>query len=200
MQNGKQTSIASIFVYLLTFFSLSFTTYPALGYTVDDVRVPESTTLGTSKLFLQGAGMRTKFIIDVYVGAFYASKRINTPSQALADKGPKRMWFYIVHSKIKAEQFRDAWQKGIVNNNSDREIKQEKKFIEQFIDLFDRNFTKGDIVTIDFVPGEGTRVSINSKLRGTIPSEHLYKIVLSTWMGEQPPSQRFQDALLSFNK
>ena len=170
----------------------------AFALEIDNVKVPETVKIDQAlpALQLQGAGIRTKFLFDIYVGAFYTEQAINSTEEALTDLGAKRMWFKIVYSDISGKQFRDAWQEGIKANNSSDVIKKYQQSIDQFINFFHQDMVKGDTLTIDYLPKIGTRVEINHKLKGVIAGDEFYSLVLSTWMGENPPSQKFQNALL----
>lgn len=165
---------------------------------VAGIDVPPEVTVGNQTLTAQGAALRSKFFFDVYVAAFYAVGKARTPSEALALPGPKRMWFRFLRV-VPKNKFIEAWQEGFANNNSAATLEQNKKLINIFLDLFDNDMANGDIMTVDYIPNKGTQVSLNGKVKGTISGEHFYSLVLSVWMGEHPPNQQFQKALLSFN-
>ncbi len=164
----------------------------ALSIEVAGINVPES----SNALRLQGAGLRTKFMFDVYVGAFYANGVLTTAAAALRDTGPREMHFYFLRN-ISSKQIKTAWLEGIEENNSSDEISKNKILINDFVDLFDKDMGKGDIMMVDYIPGKGTQVFINGKIKGVIAGEHFFELVLSVWMGEHPPSQKFRQALLS---
>ncbi|MDB6096279.1 MAG: hypothetical protein JWM09_557 [Francisellaceae bacterium] len=150
-----------------------------------------------SILKVQGAAIRTKFVFNIYVGAFYAVNKINSVKEALNDKGPKRMLFYILHDKIDKQTYQDAWREGIEANNSENILMTNNNKIDQFINYFDQDLNKGDTLMIDFIPKLGTKVFVNNKLKGLIPGDEFYNIVLNTWMGKKPPSSTFQKEILS---
>lgn len=174
---------------------------PLAAYEVDDVTVPDACQLEANqpKLQLQGAGIRTKAFFDVYVGAFYAAHPIKTTTEALSDPGPKRMWVHMIYDDLALEKFRKAWRDGIHANNDDSVVAENQKNIDQLMKSFTSDMRKGDILTIDYLPGTGTRITINKKVTATIPGDTFYTLVLSAWMGENPPSEKFQKALLELN-
>jgi len=184
------------------FFCLALiTTLPLAAYEIDDVTVPDACQLEANqpKLQLQGAGIRTKFFSDIYVGAFYASHSIKTPAEAVSDPGPKRMWVHMVYDDLTLEKFRQAWHDGIHANNDDSVVAENQKNIDKLMKSFNADMHKGDILTIDYLPGTGTRVTINKKVTETIPGDTFYTLILNAWMGENPPSEKFQKALLELN-
>ncbi len=56
------------------------------GTTQSAARLPAETTL-----VLNGAGIRSKFIFDIYVGALYLPRLARTAQAVLAMPGPKRV-------------------------------------------------------------------------------------------------------------
>ena len=172
----------------------------AQALTVADVEVPESVDLKGFKypLKLQGAGVRSKFFVDVYVGAFYSQKNIKTPEAALQDKGPKRMRFSFLR-KVGETKFKRSWWDGFERNNSKDIVKNFTPEIETFINLFESAIQEGDEILLDFIPSRGVKVSLNGKSKGWVKNKEFYNLLLSTWMGERPPSRSFQLALLKLN-
>ena len=58
---------------------------------VSGVRIDDKATLGGRELVLNGAGMRTRLIIKVYVGALYLPQKSPTTAAVLAKDEPRRM-------------------------------------------------------------------------------------------------------------
>lgn len=187
--------IKSFCLIIFLFFQIS-QTLNALE--IKSVNVPEKMSLAGESLPLQGAGIRNKYIIDVYIGAFYAKGKITSTEQAIKALGPKRMWIRFLRD-VDGDTIRQTWKEGLQSNNTEEEITQYKNLINKFIDLIDNDRTTGDIMTLDYIPGVGTELSINGKVIGSIADEHFYPMVLNVWMGGHPPSLKFQKALLNLN-
>jgi hypothetical protein len=50
---------------------------------------------------------------------------------------------------------------------------------------------KGDLVTLDWIPGTGTVVSLNGKKIGeTFPDVAFFNALLRIWIGEKPAQDR----------
>ncbi len=193
MMSIKKLLSLQFFLVLLIFFG------KIQALEVAGIPVPETVVLEDkqNKLHLQGAGVRTKLFFDIYIGAFYATKKIETPQHALSNTGPKRMWLHFLYKKVSSNEYKDAWIDGIKANNSEATVDHYKKEIDNFISLFHEDLVAGDNLTLDYIPNKGTMVTMNGQLKAVIPGEGFYSILLSTWMGKKPPSQKFQDALLS---
>lgn len=146
-------------------------------------------------LRLQGAGIRSKFIVDVYVGGLYLEQKTSNRVKALNQTGAKRMYMGFLR-QVSAEKMQDSWRDGIKANNDFNMVELNKKNIATFINFFQRDIKKGDIIFIDNIPNEGVAISLNNVPLGVIKDNNFYKLVLSTWLGSKPPSSSFQKDLL----
>ena len=62
---------------------------------VADVRLAETAQVGNATLQLNGAGTRTRVIIDVYVAALYLAAKTNRAEVVLADQNNKRVALHL---------------------------------------------------------------------------------------------------------
>lgn len=161
--------------------------------TFDGTEVPDNAQVGGVDLVLNGAGLRTKFVFDIYEGALYLPQKANDTQAVLAHSGPDRILMHMIYAVSKS-QFADAWNDGFGDNN-DKMSDSLKANVTQFIGYFGDS-KKGDIVTIDYVPGTGTQVSWNGTLSGTIPGEEFHQAFLRVFFGSNPPTSRLQKGML----
>ena len=165
---------------------------------VAGIKYEDKAKLGGAELQLNGAGVRAKFFIKVYTVGLYLPEKRGAAAEVLALNGPKR--FLIVTLRdLTAEQFAEALVGGIQKNHSDAEIEPLKPSIEEFREaiLAAKASSKGDVVTIDWLPESGTRLSINGKQQGKdIPGEDFYRALLKIWLGPKPAQDDLKEALL----
>lgn len=159
------------------------------------VDVPQTVTVENNELVLNGAGIRKKFIIKVYVGSLYLSAKQSTVNAVLADPGPKRISMTFLYKKLSAEKLVNGWNEGFSKNSSAKEIKALQDRIDQFNSLFSP-VRKGDEIRLDYVPGVGTQVLLNNKLQGTVPGEDFSRALLKIWLGNKPADADLKDAML----
>jgi hypothetical protein len=55
---------------------------------------------------------------------------------------------------------------------------------------------KGSVVHLDYLPGTGTRVSVNGVEKITIKGEDFFQSMLRIWIGRKPVDGRLRDAML----
>ena len=162
------------------------------------VKFEDKSHLGATELHMNGAGMRARFFLRVYVVGLYLTERKTNAADALALQGAKRLHLVTLR-ELTAEQFADALVEGIRKNSSDAETAALKARIEEFKGaiLEVKTAAKGDVIRIDWLPESGTRLSVNGKQQGKdIPGEDFYNAVLKIWLGPRPAQDDLKDALL----
>ncbi len=182
---------------LTALLALSTLSLPARAVEVGGVPIAPTAelTVNGPALTLNGAGMRKKFFMSVYIGALYLPSKAATAQEVLSQPGPKRMLLHFVYDELSAPKLVDAWNEGFAANTSDAELAPLRARIGQFNALFTTT-RKGDVITLDYLPGEGTRVSHNGQAKGTIPGEDFNRALLKIWLGDKPVTEDLKKALL----
>jgi len=157
--------------------------------------VPEQAELAGQTIALNGAGIRTKFVFDIYVGALYLPKKATDTKQALAMAGPKRVLMRFIYDELAREKLTDGWTEGFENNLTEQDFNTLKARLVDFNKLF-INVKRGDTILLDYLPATGTQVIINDDTRGTIPGEDFYRALLLVWLGEDPADSDLKSAML----
>ncbi|MEQ1914804.1 MAG: chalcone isomerase family protein, partial [Sideroxydans sp.] len=64
--------------------------------------------------------------------------------------------------------------------------------------LFDavKEVNKGDLITLDYQPSNGTTVSVNGVARGTIAGAAFNRALLKVWLGTKPVQDDLKKGLL----
>lgn len=181
----------------LTCLALAFTG-AAHAAEVSGVKVDDTATVAGKSLVLNGAGMRKKFVINVYVAALYLSEKKSSPADVQALATPKRVTLYI-QREVSSDEFGQLFITSMNKNSTKEEkakvINQTGKFGEMFASL--DKVKKGDVIHLDWIPGQGTVSTVNGKATGeTLPDIAFYNAVLRIWLGESPAQDDLKDALL----
>jgi hypothetical protein len=159
------------------------------------VAVPDSVTIKNKVLVLNGAGIRKKLFVKVYVGALYLTVKRTTVGEILADRGAKRIVMSFLYKEVSAEKLVAGWNEGFDGNNTAAEVKELQDRIDQFNSFF-ITVRKGDEIRLDYMPQEGTQVWINETLKGTVPGEDFSQALLKIWLGSKPADAGLKDAML----
>jgi hypothetical protein len=177
-----------------------FTVLPA-GETdaaeVAGVSLAETVQVGDEgqALVLNGAGVRKKVVVKVYVGALYLLQKMSDPERILDDRGPKRMVLHFLYKEVGAEKLADGWTEGFRKNQRDAELEQLQERLRQFNALFPA-VRRGDRIEIDLLPGKGTAVRVNGKEAGRVVGEDFSRALLKVWLGPKPADKGLKKGLL----
>jgi len=167
----------------------------AQGGQVDGVAIPDSITVAGQPLALNGAGMRTKLFLDIYVGALYLPGHTHDTAAILADTRSASVLMHFLYHRISREKITGAWTDGMHDNLTAGEMQAQQATLDRFNALF-TELRKGDVVRIDYVPGRGTEVRINNVLRGTVGDNAFFRDLLKIWLGPEPASGSLKKAML----
>jgi len=163
--------------------------------TVKGVTFPDAETIGGRECKLNGVGVRTKVIISVYLGALYLGTPTGDAAAAIAADEPKRIVMHFVHSKVGAAAIREAWRDGFAANSA-AVLPQLKERLERFSGWFDADLLKGEQIVLSYVPGQGTEVAVQGKVRGVIEGADFMKALWSVWLGERPADGGLKKGML----
>lgn len=164
------------------------------GYKYED-----SLNVAGKDLVLNGAGMRTKFIIKVYSAGLYLQSKASTVDAVMKSEGPRRIRLVMMRD-ISSDDFGNAFMTGLNNNVSKEDrakiVSQISKYGEMFGQL--DAIKKGDTLDTDWIPGAGTQCYLNGKKIGSlIPDQLFYNSVLRIWLGEKPADSTLKTKLLA---
>jgi hypothetical protein len=164
---------------------------------VSGIKVDDKATVGGQELVLNGAGMRTRLFIKVYVGALYVPQKTNNIQGVTGRNQPRRM-VMALQRDIAADQLLEALRAGLAENNSQADLDAIKPQVEQFATIFQSvgEARAGQVIVIDYTPTEGTRITLDGAAKGTIAGEAFNKALFNTWLGDKPVQESLKKSLL----
>jgi len=178
-------------------FSLLITSNTAGAATIADTDIPDSIKLANSgnELVLNGAGVREKFFMDIYVGALYLPARTSDAGVVLSGTGAASVRMHFLYKEVSKKKIIDGWQDGLSDNLSPAEMTTVQPQLDKFNTLF-RTVKHGDVISIDYIPDTGTEVRINEEWRGVVPGNDFYRALLKIWLGNEPISKSLKQDML----
>lgn len=161
------------------------------------IKIADSVFLDRHNLQLNGAGVRTKLSLDIYIAALYLVDKQRNVDAVFADVGEKRIALHVL-TDLSTAQMLGALDEAIAANHSSSEISDMATPLAEFSEIFRRmkEVKKGDVISLDYLPGRGTWISVNGKLQGTIAGTSFYKSLMSIWLGEHPVQEDLKRKLL----
>ncbi len=165
------------------------------------VKVADSATVAGTKLQLNGAGIRYKFV-KLYVGSLYTNKKVHTLEELLDAPGPKRMQLTFVR-EMSSAPFGKLFTRGIEDNVPKANFSKLVPSIIRMGDIFNatKSFSPGEGLVLDWVPGTGLIISVKGQPWGEpFVEPEFFAALMAIWFGPNPGDWKLKDALLDVAK
>ncbi|QUM82170.1 chalcone isomerase family protein [Moritella sp. 5] len=159
---------------------------------VSGVSVPDNVSLEGASLNYQGAGVRSKFFIDLYVGSLFTQK-VNKDVVKSQDVSAIRL--NIISGLITSEKMVSAINDGFDGATAGNTAPISAE-IAEFIGVFSEEIAKGDQFTLVSSPGKGLVTYKNNEKLSTINNDVFRQAVLSIWLGDKPADDDLKDDML----
>lgn len=171
---------------------------PALpAVDLGEVALEESTQVGGQNLKLNGAGIAKRLVFKVYAMGLYLPDRTQHTDAVLATDGPRRMTILPLRD-ISSDDFSEA-----VMSDLSPERFTSPEVLQQLVALADAigrqpgGLRRGDVLTLDWLPGIGAVVALNRKpLTAPMRNRAVYNALLMVWLGEKPTDPALKAKLL----
>jgi hypothetical protein len=166
--------------------AIAFLATSAYALEVGGVKLPDTLSAGGKNLVLNGAGIRTKFFIKVYVtGLYLAQKDSNAQAIVNADE-VMAVKLQVISGMVDSKKMEKATMEGFENATNGNIVPIKAK-IDQFMGLTFKETTKvNDYFDFINVPGKGVEVYKNGALKGTIEGLDFKKALYGIWLGDKP--------------
>ena len=161
--------------------------------TVYDINLPETVTVGSETLQLNGYGLRKKFFFKIYLGSLYTANKATTTDRVLNMPGAKLIRMDFIYSKVDREKITEAFAEGFEKNSP--QLKGDP-VLQQFLDLFDADFVAGDRVDLIIADDGTVAATHNTRDLGKIASPELAKAVLLIYLGDDPADDGLKAGML----
>jgi hypothetical protein len=180
-------SLAVVVFALLSTFQLS-------AASLAGVTMPDTAQVGGKTLVLNGLGLRTKYMVKVYVAGMYLEQKSSDANAIIKADAPKQMVLQFLHGASKS-QMTDAFNESF-NDNTPDAMKTMKPDIDKLLAAIDP-VKVGDKMIFTYVPGTGTTYALNGQDRVTIAGPAFGQVMFSVWLGPKPPTADCKTGLLS---
>ncbi|MEY4216409.1 MAG: hypothetical protein RLZZ68_865 [Bacteroidota bacterium] len=151
------------------------------------------TTINETPVVINGAGVRTKYFMNMYVGALYLKKKSKEASTIINADEEMGIHIRLVSSMVTRERFKESVTEGFKNASSGKATADEQK---KFMSYLSEEFKDQDKIYLDYVPKVGTKIYKNSELKGTIPGLEFKKALFAIWLGSNPAQESLKNDML----
>lgn len=165
---------------------------PALGRDVAGVGVPDAATVAGQELRLNGAGIRKKLWIEVYVGALYVTATTADADAIIGADAPKRVRMVFLRD-VDRKAILAAFREGFEANSRAQLAELERGL--QRIGPAIGDVRRGGEIVVTYVPGEGTTVT-GPAGTAVVEGKLFADALLRNWLGPKPADGNLKKGLL----
>ncbi len=159
---------------------------PAQARQIGGIEIPDTLQKDGTSLLLNGAGIRTKWMMDIYVGGLYLEAAGSDASVIVAADEPMAIRLHMVSGMITSEKMEAATRDGF-KNTLGKKPGDMAPYVEEFIAVFREPIAEGDVFDIVHLPGKGLDVYKNGNLKSTVAGGLAFKqAVFGIWLGDKP--------------
>ena len=154
--------------------------------------------VGGQDLLLNGVGLRAVAWLKGYAAGLYLPQKSGSADTVLAMPGPKRLQLRMLQ-QVSTQEFVKAFDRGVKRNTPEADLPALTARMQQFDAIVSALGTvrKGDVVDLDFVPGQGLLFVHNGKRRGdAVQGEDFYAALLRSFVGDKPYDAKLKAGLL----
>lgn len=162
--------------------------------TVSGVQIPEQITLSQQEFKLNGAGVRSKFFIDLYVGSLYLTTT-SSDAASIIDAEKSIIRLNITSGMITADKMRDAINEGF-DDATEGNMALIQPEINTFMALFSEEIKASDQFTLVTSKSSGVTAYKNGVAQATIKGEKFRQALLKIWLGNEPAQNSLKKNML----
>ena len=164
--------------------------------TVEGVTMPATINVKSQKLVLNGAGLREKLFLDLYVGALYLTEKNKDANTIIANDKAMAIKMEIVSGLISSEKMIGAIEEGMEKSTKGNAA-QFSKQTAAFKAAFSEEIVEGNTYEIIYIPGEGIIVTKGNKEVKSIPCGlEFKKAVFGIWLCDEPADEDLKEGML----
>jgi hypothetical protein len=161
--------------------------------TLAGVTMPDTIQAWGTPLVLNGMGVRTKYMVKVYVAGLYLDQKSSDPEAIVKKDAPKRIVMQFLHT-VSSKQMSEAFTESF-NENAPDASQAMKPDVDHFLGQLEP-LRENDQMVITYIPGRGTVLVIRGSEKLTVPNPAFAQLIFSVWLGPKPPNPELKKGLL----
>ena len=180
---------------LLLVVSIAFITSPAYAKKLRGIELAETANIGGNDLVLNGAGVRTKLVIKLYVGSLYTTSKSNDADAILAADEPMAIRLNIISDLLTKKKMVKSLKTGFKKSTGGDTAAIQPQ-IDQMLGLMQGKIGTKDQYTLNYKPGSGTHVSKNGEEVGVVEGLEFKKALFGIWLSGSPAQASLKAGML----
>lgn len=162
---------------------------------VGGFETPDTIDVAGETLTLNGAGLRTKLVIKVYVGALYLAQASQDAAAIVAADESMAIRLQVRSGLLNREKMQTALLDGFKKSTKGNTAPIQAE-IDQMMGYMNESIEKKDIYLLAYNPDSGTVLSKNGTEVGTIPGLVFKQALFGIWLSDSPVQAKLKKSML----
>ena len=171
---------------------------PAGAREVAGVKVPDTVTVEGKPLKLNGAGIRKKFVIKVYVGALFVEAASTDPNAIIGSDQIKSVHLYFLRD-VGREKILEAFREGFEKNSAPPKLAALNASLQQAASAI-QDLKEGAEFVVTYLPGKGTTLGTKGGKEVTVAGKDFADALFRNWIGTYPADDDLKEQMLAGGK
>jgi hypothetical protein len=168
-------------------------TVPLAAGELEGIKMPDKITVGGKDLTLNGMGLRTKYMFNVYVAGLYLETP-NKNADAILTSEQVRRVDMVMKRDLGREKIIEAVDAGFEKNN-----KAQMGALKARLDRFTAgiiDLKEGDHLVINYEPGKGVTLQTQDGKTIVVEGKDFADALFSVWLGKFPVDEDLKKGML----
>ena len=195
--------MSKIFKIFVLFIFLQFSkSFSQQAGEIDGVTIPRTVKFADRELTLNGIGIRSKFIFDVYTLALYLTNPSNDSAEIMNSNTTMSIIIYVSSPLVTSKKFSSMVNGGLKKNLRDEQwkiFKPELDLLETLINS--EQIVKNDVFNLTYNDVDASLWIIkNGIVKGKIPGFEFKKAFFGIWLSDNPVKDSLKKQLLGLTQ
>ncbi len=192
---SKLIDMRSILLIIALFLGLGVNAQTG-GTKVNGIIIPNIVKVNGKYLKLNGAGVREKMFLDLYIGALYLEKKSTSQEEIINANSLMSIKMRVISGMVTRENMEEAIREGFRKSTGGKTEKINSKIDDLINKGFAGEIEKGDVFDLEYIPGKGTLLKKNNKVLVVIPGLEFKKALFGIWLCDEPADPNLKKKML----
>ncbi len=165
---------------------------------IDGVVIPRTVKFSNKEISLNGVGVRSKFIFDIYTQALYLTNLSSDANEIIESNSTMGMIFYMTSPLVTSKKFSTSLNNGMRKSVGDQKwlnFTDELELMRQLVSM--EKIVKNDIFNLIYNDVDSSIWVIkNGVVKGKIPGFEFKKAFFGIWLSDKPVKESLKNELL----
>lgn len=168
---------------------------PAHAATVAGVSLDDTLTIGEQSTQYNGAGIRKKIFIKLYVASLYLTSPSADAASIIAADEPMAIRLDILSDLLTRKKMVKALDEGF-SNSTGGNTQAIQPQIDQMLSFMQDKISPGNRYTLAYKPGSGTHISRNGEEMTVVEGLAFKQALFGIWLSNKPAQDSLKSDML----